>query len=92
MKDLKTERLALKQFTLGDAADLYAYAKNPGVGPRAGWKPHENIEESEKIIRELFLPSETWAIRLKGSSKVIGSISLEEDRYRPDAGDRKSVV
>ena len=54
MKSLETERLRLDMFTEDDAADLYAYAKNPNVGPHAGWSPHKDIEESLQIIRELF--------------------------------------
>ena len=89
MKSLETERLRLDMFTEDDAADLYAYAKNPKVGPHAGWSPHKDIEESLQIIRELFLPNETWAIRKKGEDRVIGSIGLEPDRYRPDAGGKE---
>ena len=33
MKSLETERLTLKMFTLEDAEELYAYARNPNVGP-----------------------------------------------------------
>lgn len=92
MKTLETERLRLTMFTVEDAAELYAYAKNPNVGPHAGWSPHKSVEESETIIRDLFLPNKTWAIRLKSEvgadgkpGKLIGSIGLEPDRYRPDA-------
>lgn len=95
MKTLETERLILTMFTMEDAADLYAYAKNPNVGPHAGWSPHRDIEESKEIIRDLFLPNESWAIRLKEKEKegalapVIGSISLEPDRFRPDANSKE---
>lgn len=96
MKTLETERLRLTMFTMEDAADLYDYAKNPNVGPHAGWSPHKSREESEIIIRDLFLPNETWAIRMKDETKadekpgkVIGSISLEPDRYRPDANSKE---
>jgi putative acetyltransferase len=37
----------------------------------------------------LFLPAESWAIRLKGSPRVIGCISLEEDRFRPEANSKE---
>ncbi|MFQ9893105.1 MAG: GNAT family N-acetyltransferase [Emergencia sp.] len=92
MKTLETERLRLTMFTMEDAADLYDYAKNPNVGPHAGWSPHKSREESEIIIRDLFLPNETWAIRMKDETKadekpgkVIGSISWNRigiDRMR----------
>ena len=48
---LKTERTLLRPFREGDAEDLYAYAKDPRVGPIAGWKPHGSVEESREIGR-----------------------------------------
>ena len=50
MKTIETERLILRPWRLEDLEDLYQYAKNPEVGPNAGWKPHENLEESRKIL------------------------------------------
>ena len=47
MKPIETERLLLRPWRLEDAADMYAYAKNPNVGPNAGWKPHESVEERD---------------------------------------------
>ena len=72
-----------------DAQELYSYAKDPEVGPNAGWKSHESPEESRQIIRELFMKSNTWAIREKESHKIIGSISLENDRRREDVNSRE---
>lgn len=89
MKTLETERLTLTMFKVKDAEDLYAYAKNPNVGPHAGWSPHKDVKESKQIIKELFLPNETWAIRLKNGDKLIGSIGLEKDKYRPDANSKE---
>lgn len=84
MKDLETERLSLRMFTEADAEGLYAYAKNPNVGPHAGWKPHESVSESAEIIRDLFGPAESWAIRLRGEDRIIGAIGLEPDRHRDE--------
>lgn len=89
MKTLETERLILKMFTLEDAEDVYAYASNPNVGPPAGWAPHRSVEESREIIRDVFMPPEAWAIRIKGSDKVVGVIALEPDKIRPDACSRE---
>ena len=89
MKELKTERLILKPYTIADAEGLYEYAKDPEVGPIAGWAPHKDVEESRKIIEELFMPEDSWAIRLKGEDRVIGSIALEFDKYRPDSNSRE---
>ena len=48
---LTTKRLTLRPFEERDAEDLYAYAKDPRVGPVAGWPPHASLEE--KRIRRL---------------------------------------
>lgn len=89
MKTLETERLILRMYTLDDAEGLYEYAKNPNVGPHAGWKPHESVEESREIIRDIFLPPESWAILLKENGRLIGSIGLEEDTLREGANSRE---
>lgn len=89
MKSLETERLSLTMFTLDDAEDVYAYASNPNVGPPAGWAPHQSVEESREIIKEIFMPPEAWAIRVKGCDKVVGVVALEPDRLRPEANCRE---
>ena len=43
---IETDRLILRMWTRADAAQLYDYAKDPDVGPNAGWKPHESVAES----------------------------------------------
>ena len=48
---LETERLLLRKWTEADADSLYTYAKDPEVGPVAGWPPHKNVEESKEVIR-----------------------------------------
>jgi len=81
---LETERLILRMWRKKDAPELYEYAKNPNVGPHAGWKPHESVHESRMIISQLFLTNMCWAIVDKETGNVIGSIGLEEDKFRPD--------
>ena len=54
VQPLETERLQLRGWKRSDAPQLYAYASNPNVGPKAGWKPHESIAESRKIIETVF--------------------------------------
>ena len=51
---LETKRTILRPFTEADAPDLFAYAKDPRVGPIAGWKPHESVEESLEKAVELY--------------------------------------
>lgn len=86
---LETERLTLRMWSKKDAADLYEYAKNPNVGPNAGWKPHDSIMESRQIIKSIFWENMCWAIVDKETGKVIGSIGLENDRFRPDVNSKE---
>ena len=81
--ELHTERLLLRPFTSDDAEAFYNYAKNPNVGPRAGWKPHASKKESAAILKELFLNRQgIWAIVLKKENLLIGSIGLTSDSKR----------
>lgn len=82
MRALETERLILRQWKIEDASDMYAYSKNPNVGPNAGWKPHESKDESVEIIERFIEEDETWAIVNKENNRVIGSIGLHKDRNR----------
>lgn len=69
-----TERLILRRWLEDDADALFKYASDPEVGPRAGWSPHRDVEESREIIRTLFGGETMWAIVLKGSDEPIGCI------------------
>ena len=71
---MQSERLVLRPWMECDAEALYKYASDPEVGPRAGWPPHKNVEESLEIIRTLFSNDHTWAIELKETGEAIGCI------------------
>lgn len=78
-----TERLCLRNLSIEDIPDIYAYSKEPNVGPNAGWKPHESFEETTEIAKEVFLEKQTvWGITIKGEDRVIGTIGLIEDSKR----------
>ena len=70
---LETERLILRPFVETDAADLFAYARDPRVGPDAGWQPHRSVEESRQIIGTVFSAPNVFAVVDKVSGRVIGS-------------------
>ncbi len=80
---LETDRLLLRRWTHKDAYELYEYAKNPDVGPHAGWRPHSSVTESRMIISGIFRRNTTWALEEKETGRVIGSIGFEDDKYRP---------
>ncbi len=82
MKTLETKRLIIRQFEVADADDVYEYAKNPKVGPNAGWSPHKNKEESLSIVQMFIKANDVWAVVHKGDKKVIGSIGLHSASKR----------
>ena len=77
-KVIETERLILRAFLPEDIDDLYEYARVAGVGEMAGWKHHESREESARILDMFIKEDKTFAITLKDSGKVIGSIGVEK--------------
>ncbi|MBQ5521295.1 MAG: GNAT family N-acetyltransferase, partial [Oscillospiraceae bacterium] len=60
-----------------DAESLYEYARDPDVGPIAGWPAHQSIEESRAVIRNVFNGKEAYAICLKTDNRAIGAIELK---------------
>ena len=73
---IETERLILRPWQESDAESLYEYAKDPLVGPIAGWPVHTSVENSLEIIRNVLSADETYAVCLKKDNKAIGSIGL----------------
>lgn len=72
----ETERLLLRPWQESDAENLYKYAKDPRVGPIAGWPVHTSVEDSLRVIKEVLSADETYAVVLKSSGEAVGSIGL----------------
>ena len=68
---LESERLILRHWEESDAEDLYKYASDPDVGPIAGWPPHQSVDESRDVIKNVLNGKEAYAI-IKASSVMIG--------------------
>lgn len=77
---LETKRLILRPWQDDDAESLYEYAKDPEVGPPAGWPPHSDVENSREIIRNVLSSPETYAVCLK-NGKPVGSVGLKLKEY-----------
>ena len=73
---LETKRLILRPWEEADAEECYRYAKDPLVGPAAGWPVHTSIENSRQVIRNVLMVPETYAIVLKETGLPVGSIGL----------------
>ena len=69
-----SQRLLLRPWHETDAEILYYYAKDEEVGPRAGWAPHQSVDESRDVINNVFHNATTWAIVLRETDKVVGAI------------------
>lgn len=87
---IETDRLILRPTLMRDAEDIFEYASGNNVGVHAGWKQHETIEETKQIIETVFSEDNVFALVLKESNKVIGSIGLIADPKR--AYDRVRMI
>jgi len=76
---LETDHLILRPWVEDDAEELYKYAKDPDVGPMAGWPVHASVENSREIIRAVLSAPETYAVCMKETGKPVGSIGLHRN-------------
>ena len=74
--ELRTDRLILRPWRQEDLQDFFEYASVDGVGQMAGWLPHKDMEESQKILDSFISKKKTFALTVQG--KVIGSLGIEE--------------
>ena len=77
---LETKRMWLRSWREADYQDMYEYAKDPRVGPQAGWPVHDSAEESRETVRSFMQEKKdlVLALELKENGKVIGSIGLHD--------------
>ena len=80
-KEIETERLILRKFTLADAPAMYErWASDPEVTKYLTWQPHRSVEDTRAIL-SAWIPEYDkddyyqWAIELK-SVGIIGSIAV----------------
>ena len=79
---LTTDRLTLRPWRESDLSDFYEYASVDGVGQMAGWNPHKDMDESQRILSHFMEGKHVFALEYQG--KVIGSLGVEkynEDYY-----------
>ncbi len=85
---IETERMILRPWTLDDLKDLYAYASVEGVGEMAGWIHHKSENETNLILNSFIAHKKTFALELKESGRVVGSLGIEEyDHHEFDCVD-----
>ena len=74
---MDTERLCFRKWEESDAEELFRYAKDPKVGPIAGWPPHTSVENSREIIHNVLSAEGTFALILKQTDLPIGCIGVK---------------
>ncbi|MCB0413680.1 MAG: GNAT family N-acetyltransferase [Bdellovibrionales bacterium] len=82
---LETDRLILRPYRESDLNDIFSYASNPEVTRYLLWDAHKTIEDSKEFFewiqsvtsREKGKVFFVFAIELKESGKVIGSIDFK---------------
>ncbi len=86
---LRTERLTLRPWKLRDIDDMFAYAKDPEVGPNAGWLPHESKYHTVPILLKFIEEKKTFAIEYNG--RAVGSLGIEkyDEAKFPELEDKK---
>ncbi len=91
MEELTTKRHRLRRWRSGDAESLYAYAKDPRVGPNAGWAPHASIDESRAVITMFQEANDGYAIVDRATDQVIGSFGMHTRRPVEALAGKKQV-
>lgn len=74
--ELLTPRFRLRPWQPEDAESLYQLARDPDVGPPAGWYPHTSIENSREIIQTVLSDPETYAILGRRDGLLRGSCGI----------------
>lgn len=79
-KTIETERLILRRFTVEDADPAYRnWMGDPEVTEFLRWRHHADVSETRTVIGDLVKSYDdpttyNWAITLRNSGEVIGSI------------------
>lgn len=81
MRGLSTPRLTIRRMTMKDAADIFAYSRDPRVARHVLWDAHRNIGETRAYIRYMLRKYRmgepaSWAIEYNETGRVIGTIGF----------------
>ena len=81
-KELETERLILRKFTLDDAKDMFNnYGSDSDTSKYLVWNTHKNIEDSISYIKDVLEKYQKdnfycWGVVLKETNALFGAISV----------------
>jgi len=86
---IETERLILRPFKNSDACSLFEVTSDADVAHNAGWKPHADVWQSERMI-EQFKSRRVgciWAITQKNDGVLAGFVALSNRSRLPVEND-----
>lgn len=78
---LTTPRLTLRPMSMRDAADIYAYSRDPEVARHVLWDAHRSLAESKAYLRFILkqyrdgMPS-SYGIVLNATGRLVGTIGF----------------
>ena len=76
---IQTDRLLMRAFSLDDAGDVFAYARNPNVHRYMTGNTPSTLAETQEFVRELIAKLKgafALAVCLRNTSDVIGAIEF----------------
>jgi ribosomal-protein-alanine N-acetyltransferase len=93
-KTLTTQRLILREVTLDDAPEVFAFRSDKEAMRFIGRPVAKSIDEAKELIQKFIdamnnNDGATWGITLKGESKVIGTIGfwrMQKEHYSSEIG------
>ncbi|MGN0162630.1 MAG: GNAT family N-acetyltransferase [Candidatus Ornithomonoglobus sp.] len=88
---LETKNLILRPWKETDAEELYKYARDPDIGPIAGWPPHTSVQNSREIIKSVLSHPETYAVVLKKTGLPVGSIGIMKNANIPTKENEREI-
>ena len=74
--------IIIRDLRFSDLDDYYIYGSDPNVGPFAGWKPFPSKDIASRVMNGQIVSKETFAIALRDTNRLIGTISLYNTALR----------
>ena len=75
-KEIDLNRILLRPFEMKDVNDVFDYASDEEITKFLTWNPHQNIQETESLLKNVFTKYDEktfrWTIVYKKNNKVIG--------------------
>ena len=71
---ITTPRLVLRNWLPADAPQLFRLAKDRDIGEIAGWLPHESLEHTENLLKEVTADPLSFAVTK--DDEIVGCVEL----------------